>query len=82
MNKEKRTKIFEIWRENDPKPTTELEFNSTFELLIAVILSAQATDVSVNKATEVLYKEANTPEQIFALGEQKISYIYKIYWTI
>ncbi|QLE78689.1 endonuclease III [Francisella sp. Scap27] len=73
MNKEKRTKIFEIWRENDPKPTTELEFNSTFELLIAVILSAQATDVSVNKATEVLYKEANTPEQIFALGEQKLA---------
>ncbi|AXA33527.1 endonuclease III [Francisella adeliensis] len=73
MNKEKRTKIFEIWRENDPKPTTELEFNSTFELLIAVILSAQATDVSVNKATEVLYKKANTPEQILALGEQKLA---------
>ncbi|MCL4141709.1 UNVERIFIED_CONTAM: hypothetical protein GTU68_058585 [Idotea baltica] len=77
MNKEKRTKIFEIWRENDPKPTTELEFNSTFELLIAVILSAQATDVSVNKATEVLYKEANTPEQIFALGEQKLAIYIK-----
>lgn len=79
MNKQKRTKIFEIWRENDPKPTTELEFNSTFELLIAVILSAQATDISVNKATEVLYKVANTPEQIYALGEEKLaSYIKSI----
>lgn len=77
MNKQKRTAIFEIWRENDPKPTTELEFNSTFELLVAVILSAQATDVSVNKATEVLYKIANTPEQIFALGEEKLAFYIK-----
>ncbi|MGQ4005549.1 endonuclease III [Francisellaceae bacterium CB300] len=79
MNKEKRTAIFKIWQENDPNPTTELEYSSTFELLIAVILSAQATDVSVNKATEVLYKVANTPEQIFALGEEKLaSYIKSI----
>lgn len=79
MNKEKRTFIFKIWQENDPNPTTELEYSSTFELLIAVILSAQATDVSVNKATEVLYKVANTPEQIFALGEEKLaSYIKSI----
>ncbi|MGQ4002844.1 endonuclease III [Francisellaceae bacterium CB299] len=79
MNKEKRTAIFKIWQENDPNPTTELEYSSTFELLIAVILSAQATDVSVNKATEVLYKVANTPEQIFALDEEKLaSYIKSI----
>ena len=79
MNKQKRTQIFKIWQENDPNPTTELEYSSTFELLIAVILSAQATDVSVNKATEVLYKVANTPEQIFALGEEKLaSYIKSI----
>ena len=79
MNKEKRTAIFKIWQENYPNPTTELEYSSTFELLIAVILSAQATDVSVNKATEVLYKVANTPEQIFALDEEKLaSYIKSI----
>ena len=79
MNKEKRTAIFEIWKQNDPKPTTELVFASTFELLIAVILSAQATDVSVNKATQVLYKNANTPEAIYALGEEKLaSYIKSI----
>ena len=77
MNKEKRTAIFEIWKQNDPKPTTELVFASTFELLIAVILSAQATDVSVNKATEVLYKVANTPESIYALGEEKLAFYIK-----
>ncbi len=77
MNKEKRTAIFEIWKQNDPKPTTELEFNSTFELLVAVILSAQSTDVSVNKANEVLYKVANTPEQIYALGEEKLAFYIK-----
>lgn len=68
MNKEKRRKIFEVFKENNPNPTTELKYNSTFELLIAVILSAQATDVSVNKATEKLYPIANTPEKIYALG--------------
>lgn len=77
MNKQKRTAIFEIWRQNDPKPTTELVFTSTFELLVAVILSAQATDVSVNKATEVLYKIANTPEAIYALGEEKLTFYIK-----
>ena len=77
MNKEKRTLIFKIWKQNDPKPTTELVFASTFELLIAVILSAQATDVSVNKATDVLYKVANTPEQIYALGEEKLAFYIK-----
>jgi endonuclease-3 len=68
MNREKRTAIFTRLRAENPDPTTELEFKTTFELLIAVVLSAQATDVSVNKATRVLYKQANTPEAILALG--------------
>lgn len=67
MNREKRTAIFTRLRAENPDPTTELEFRTTFELLIAVILSAQATDVSVNKATRVLYQVANTPEAILAL---------------
>lgn len=69
MNKAKRQEIFERLREQNPSPETELEYNSTFELLIAVILSAQATDVGVNKATRKLYPVANTPEAIYALGE-------------
>ena len=68
MNKLKREEMFRRLRAENPEPTTELEFNSTFELLIAVILSAQATDVSVNKATRELYKVANTPESMLALG--------------
>ena len=68
MNKLKRHEIFSRLRAANPQPTTELQFNSTFELLIAVILSAQATDVSVNKATAKLYKVANTPEAILKLG--------------
>lgn len=79
MNKAKREEIFRRLRAENPNPTTELEFNSTFELLIAVILSAQATDVSVNKATRVLYKVANTPEKILALGVDGLkSYIKTI----
>ncbi|MCF6767661.1 endonuclease III [Thiotrichales bacterium 19S11-10] len=69
MNKAKIKKIFEKFKAHNEKPTTELEYQSTFELLIAVILSAQATDVSVNKATRKLYPVANTPEAIFELGE-------------
>jgi len=69
MNKEKRSEIFRRLREANPAPKTELVHKSTFELLIAVILSAQATDVGVNKATKVLYKVANTPQKILALGE-------------
>ncbi len=69
MNKAKRYQILAKLREANPTPTTELQYQSTFELLIAVILSAQATDVSVNKATEKLYAVANTPEAILALGE-------------
>lgn len=68
MNKEKRQQIFERLRAHNPNPTTELHYSSTFELLIAVILSAQATDVSVNKATAKLYPEANTPQAIYTLG--------------
>lgn len=68
MNKEKRTEMFSRLRRENPEPKTELKYSSTFELLISVILSAQATDVSVNKATEKLYSVANTPKQIFALG--------------
>ena len=68
MNKEKRQQIFARLRDDNPNPTTELNFSSTFELLIAVILSAQATDVGVNKATDKLYPVANTPETILALG--------------
>ncbi|WP_119329339.1 endonuclease III [Cysteiniphilum halobium] len=79
MNKAKRQKIFEIWQRNNPNPTTELNYNSDFELLIAVILSAQATDVSVNKATDKLYPIANTPEAILALGEDRLmAYIQSI----
>ncbi|WP_290538754.1 endonuclease III [Alcanivorax sp.] len=68
MNREKRTEIFTRLRDQNPHPTTELEYSSDFELLVAVVLSAQATDVGVNKATARLYPVANTPETIFALG--------------
>ena len=72
MNKNKRTEIFTRLRNENPNPTTELKFDSTFELLIAVMLSAQATDVGVNKATAKLFPVANTPEAIYALGEKKL----------
>ena len=68
MNAEKRKQIFERLKTANPNPTTELEYTTPFELLIAVILSAQATDVSVNKATRKLYTVASTPEKIYALG--------------
>lgn len=68
MNKDKRRQILERLREANPHPTTELEYSSPFELLISVILSAQATDVSVNKAMTKLYPVANTPQAIFNLG--------------
>ena len=69
MNKDKRFEIFSRLQKDNPNPTTELNFDSTFELLIAVILSAQATDKSVNIATNKLYAIANTPEAIYKLGE-------------
>jgi len=79
MNKEKRIEILSRLRDNDPNPTTELNFSSPFELLIAVLLSAQATDVSVNKATAKLYPIANTPQSILDLGLEGLkSYIKTI----
>ena len=70
MNRQKRQQIFERLRAANPTPTTELEYSSSFELLIAVILSAQATDKGVNKATAKLFPVANTPGTIYALGEE------------
>ena len=72
MNKLKRHEIFKRLENQNPSPTTELNYASSFELLIAVILSAQATDISVNKATEKLFKQANTPEKIIRMGITKI----------
>jgi endonuclease-3 len=69
MNKAQRRQIFERLRAANPAPTTELEYRSAFELLVAVILSAQATDRSVNLATAGLFQEARTPEATLALGE-------------
>ncbi|MFT5501777.1 MAG: endonuclease-3 [Woeseiaceae bacterium] len=68
MNREIRTQIYSRLREKIPQPETELQYASEFELLISVILSAQATDISVNKATAILYPVANTPRTIFELG--------------
>ncbi|MBT8142309.1 MAG: endonuclease III, partial [Gammaproteobacteria bacterium] len=72
MNKAKRSEIFKRWHEKNPDPRTELNYSSPFELLIAVILSAQATDVGVNKATDKLYAVANTPQAILDLGLSKL----------
>jgi len=69
MNKQKRIEIFYRLKAEDPKPTTELEYTTPFELLVAVALSAQSTDKGVNKATRKLFTVANTPESILALGE-------------
>ncbi len=70
MNQEKRAEIFRRLKAANPNPRTELEYNSVFELLVAVILSAQATDKGVNKATAKLFPVANTPEAIYTLGEE------------
>ncbi|MCM0044540.1 MAG: endonuclease III [Burkholderiaceae bacterium] len=79
MNADKRRQIFERLKQANPHPTTELEYTTPFELLIAVILSAQATDVSVNKATRRLYPIANSPAAIHALGvDGLIPYIQTI----
>jgi endonuclease-3 len=69
MNADKRAAIYARLKAANPDPTTELNYKNSFELLIAVILSAQATDISVNKATDKLYPVANTPDAIAALGE-------------
>ncbi|WP_143871877.1 endonuclease III [Catenovulum sediminis] len=79
MNQQKRVEILTRLRANNPNPTTELEYSTPFELLIAVILSAQATDVGVNKATRKLYPIANTAEKIYNLGLEGLkSYIKTI----
>ena len=70
MNAQQRRAIFERLRAANPHPTTELRYQSPFELLVAVMLSAQATDVSVNLATDTLFPVANTPEQLLSLGEE------------
>ena len=77
MNKDKRYQILAKLRDENPTPTTELAYSSTFELLISVLLSAQATDVSVNKATKGLYETANTPAEMLALGEAGVKNFIK-----
>ena len=77
MNPAKRREIFLRFQQQNPAPQTELVYHSHFELLIAVILSAQATDVSVNKVTPKLFKMANTPEKIIALGETALRHCIK-----
>ncbi len=79
MNPAKRREIFTRFRARNPHPTTELEYQTPFELLVAVVLSAQATDVSVNAATRVLFPAANTPQAILDLGEEAFSrYVQRI----
>ncbi|MDD2686319.1 MAG: endonuclease III [Gallionella sp.] len=79
MNPAKRREIFLRLQAANPHPTTELEYRSPFELLVAVVLSAQATDISVNAATRQLYPVANTPQQLLALGEEGLrEYIQRI----
>jgi endonuclease-3 len=77
MNSTIRREIFTRFKSANPHPTTELEYNSPFELLIAVVLSAQATDKSVNLATRKLFPKANTPEKILELGETGLREIIK-----
>ncbi|MEJ1959030.1 MAG: endonuclease III [Nitrosomonadales bacterium] len=79
MNPAKRREIFTRLRAANPHPTTELEYSTSFELLVAVILSAQATDVSVNAATRILFPVANTPQALLDLGEEKLrQYVQRI----
>ncbi|HTH73294.1 MAG TPA: endonuclease III [Trinickia sp.] len=73
MNAQKRRAIYETLQSLNPHPTTELEYTTPFELLIAVMLSAQATDVSVNKATRKMYRVANTPQAMLELGEAGVA---------
>lgn len=77
MNKQKRLRIFTKFQQQNPAPTTELVYQSPFELLVAVILSAQATDISVNKATAGLYAVANTPQAIADLGLTRLKRFIK-----
>jgi len=77
MDKKKITRIFEILKKDNPEPVTELKYKSKFQLLISVILSAQATDKSVNAATTKLFKIAGTPKKLYDLGEQKLKIFIK-----
>ena len=70
MNKQKRTEIFTRLRRENPHPTTELKYGNAFQLLVAVVLSAQSTDVGVNKATEALFEKVKTPQAMLKLGEK------------
>ena len=72
MNPQRRREMFERLRALNPHPTTELEYSTPFDLLVAVVLSAQATDAGVNKATPALFKMADTPEKMVALGEDRV----------
>jgi len=79
MNRAKRHEIFTRLRAANPHPTTELTYSTPFELLVSVVLSAQATDVSVNAATRYLFPQANTPQAILELGEEKLrDYVQRI----
>jgi endonuclease-3 len=77
MSPEKRRALFERLRENNPNPRTELEYRTPFELLVAVILSAQATDKGVNKATPALFRAARTPAKMLALGVDGVTQYIK-----
>lgn len=77
MNKKKRHEILSYFYQNNPHPSIELVFSSNFELLLSVILSAQSTDVIVNRVTKVLFKIANTPEGIVQLGLENLKYYIK-----
>lgn len=72
MEKTKIDKIFSIWQKANPAPKTELVFTNNYTLLVAVVLSAQSTDVGVNKATKALFKVADTPEKMLKLGEKNL----------
>ena len=72
MLKKSINQIFEIWQKNNPQPKTEFEFTNNFTLLVAVVLSAQSTDIGVNKATKNLFKIANNPQKMLDLGEEKL----------
>ena len=79
LQQEEIKEIFERFKKENPNPTSELKWTNSFTLLVSVVLSAQATDKSVNKATESLYKIADTPQKILSLGEDNlISYIKSI----
>ena len=72
MNQQKIKKIFEVWQGQNPEPKTELNYVNNYTLLVAVVLSAQSTDVGVNKATKELFKVADTPEKMLKLGEKNL----------